>query len=281
MLSKFDIPQLESLLNDYYNLTQIRTVIFDDTFKEIASYPREKCEFCRIIRSDKRANELCNQSDINACEMCRKTGKPYIYRCHAGLTETVTPVKLDNIIIGYMMFGQILMTDSKNDDCREMMEKCEGYNLDMKKLEEAYHSNRFIGISQVISAAKILEACASYLWLSKLVVLAEEGLSERLENYIIKNIEEPLKVDEICRDLKISKSCLYKLSEHNYGMSIGKYIREKRISIAKGLLIKEGSVISEVANSVGIKDYNYFTKVFKKVTEYTPSTYRKKYGLIW
>lgn len=276
MMSKFDVPKLEELLSNFYTLTHIRIVVFDDNFVEIASYPKKLSKFCSIIRSDEVANVYCDKSDQKACKQCKKTGEPYIYQCHAGLTETVTPIKHDNIIIGYMMFGQVLMNENKNDSWKIIYDQCKEYHIDLKLLETAFNKCKFININQIKSAAKILEACAGYLWLSKLATLNEDNLSKKIEEYIGLHIKESLTAVEICDALMISKSMLYKLSEHSYEMGIAEYIRKRRIEMAKSFLEKEEYSIAEIAVEVGLDDYNYFSKIFKKHTGLTPSQYRKK-----
>jgi len=52
-------------------------------------------------------------------------------------------------------------------------------------------------------------------------------------------------------------------------------IAERRVSAAKTLLMRSDAPISTVAESVGITDYNYFTKIFRSVTGTTPSAFRK------
>lgn len=276
MMSKFDIPKLEELLSDFYNLTHIRIVVFDDNFVEIVSYPKKLSKFCNIIRSDKEANIFCNKSDKFACEQCKKTGKPLIYQCHAGLTETVTPIKHDNIIIGYMMFGQVLLSENKKDSWHVIHDKCKNYNIDLELLENSFNKNKYISINQVKSAAKILEACAGYLWLSKLATFKEDNLAKKLEEFISLHIKDNLTAQDLCNSLKISKSLLYKLSSHSYEMGIAEYIRNRRIQMAKDLLEKEDYSISEIATEVGLSDYNYFSKIFRKHTGLTPSQYRKE-----
>ncbi|MDR0449767.1 MAG: AraC family transcriptional regulator, partial [Treponema sp.] len=44
---------------------------------------------------------------------------------------------------------------------------------------------------------------------------------------------------------------------------------------AEELLESGVKLISEIAEAVGISDYNYFTKVFKEETGITPSVFRR------
>ena len=50
MISSFDIAKLHSLLKDFYQLTKIRITVFDDSFRELTSYPDEIADFCKLIR---------------------------------------------------------------------------------------------------------------------------------------------------------------------------------------------------------------------------------------
>ncbi len=58
------------------------------------------------------------------------------------------------------------------------------------------------------------------------------------------------------------------------GMSPIKYINTCRIEKAKQLLL-EGNSISDVATMVGIRDSNYFTRLFRESTGVTPSAFIK------
>lgn len=68
--------------------------------------------------------------------------------------------------------------------------------------------------------------------------------------------------------------------QNTWGMSIGEFVTSKRIECAKNLLTTTDMPISEVCHAVGIVEYNYFSKLFKKQTGYTPLAYRKNFPFI-
>lgn len=47
-------------------------------------------------------------------------------------------------------------------------------------------------------------------------------------------------------------------------MGISEHIRRMRVKVACDLLRNTEDRVSDIATEVGIPDYNYFTKVFKK-----------------
>jgi len=61
-------------------------------------------------------------------------------------------------------------------------------------------------------------------------------------------------------------------------MTVGKLITQKRIEAAKKKLIESDMPIREISEIVGIPDFNYFTKVFKRATGSTPSEYRSHFS---
>lgn len=64
---------------------------------------------------------------------------------------------------------------------------------------------------------------------------------------------------------------------HSFGDGITQYVRRNRIRKAEKLLGESDKKIAEIAELVGFPDYNYFTKVFKKETGFTPREYRRNF----
>jgi AraC-like DNA-binding protein len=121
-----------------------------------------------------------------------------------------------------------------------------------------------------------MEVCTCYLWIAKLISVDEENLIFHLSNYINNNICSDLSVETLMDVFGISRSRLYDISHKYFGMSIAKYVKKKRVAIAKERLEIEGTRISEAADAAGFTDYNYFSKIFKSETGLTPGEYKKR-----
>ena len=74
--------------------------------------------------------------------------------------------------------------------------------------------------------------------------------------------------------LNVSKTKLCSIAAES-GTTVMRMLAEKRIAVARVLLITTDLSVSAVAERVGISDYNYFTKVFKSIQGSTPSRYRQ------
>lgn len=68
----FNLPEVKELLRNFYTLTGIRTVIFDNSFTELAAYPTRHSTYCHIIRSDPRAEAQCILCDQAACTQVKR-----------------------------------------------------------------------------------------------------------------------------------------------------------------------------------------------------------------
>ena len=64
---RVDAKKMEDLLRNFYLITGIRIVVFDDNFEKITEYSGEHCEYCKIVRKDSNARALCKISDIKGC----------------------------------------------------------------------------------------------------------------------------------------------------------------------------------------------------------------------
>lgn len=261
-------------MKQFYILTGIRTVLFDDNYNEIISYPTESTSFCSHIRCIPELAEQCRQSDRESFRQCRKKKSLTVYRCHAGLIEATAPLMDEKgIIIGYVMFGQITDNKNKNLLVDSLCKLCSAYIPDSDIREKAqkikYKSNK-----QILAAAKILDACTSYILHRELVKPAKKQLLDKIDKYIDEHLNEKITVEVLCNEFNISRTRLYELMGKQISGGIAAYIKQKRLTAAKELLKNTDMPISEVAYSTGFDDYSYFLRVFKKQYNISPRKMR-------
>ena len=102
------MDELKTATRDFYNLTGIKIVLYDKTRRYLYSYPESMCEFCKTVRTNATLKKRCLAFDNIGFDECERTHQPYIYQCHMGLLEAITPICEGDVIIGYMMMGQVL-----------------------------------------------------------------------------------------------------------------------------------------------------------------------------
>ncbi len=87
---------------------------------------------------------------------------------------------------------------------------------------------------------------------------------------------EYFSVDQICKEIGVSRVQLYRKVKALVGFNVNDYILNVRLHKAKFLLADQQLSISEVAFKVGFSTQAYFSTVFKSKFSLTPSEYREK-----
>lgn len=102
-----------------------------------------------------------------------------------------------------------------------------------------------------------------------------ESISDRVISYMKEHITERLSVSDICGILHYNKSYVFRQFKNTTGCTLMSYFTRLKIDHAKRLLRETPMPIGEISDLLSFDDANYFSKTFKKLTGYTPSTYRK------
>lgn len=199
----------------------------------------------------------------------------YIYICHTGLTEAVSPILDQNITIGYLMIGQMRSEGNADEQWKNLIKYFSNFDMDISHLKSAFYKLNCVSEEKIIAYTHILQTCAISIRYNNYIRVQDEDIIKRLDCYINRHINERLSLDILSKNLNISKTTLCSYAKKRFGMSINTIIRKRRIIKAKELLQRTSKPIATIANEVGIPDYNYFTKVFKSEIGTTPSTYRK------
>jgi two-component system response regulator YesN len=93
--------------------------------------------------------------------------------------------------------------------------------------------------------------------------------------YINRNYSDcGLNVNMIANEIKYSSTYVSRQFKIECGINLVDYITKVRLQNAKILLDRGETKLFRVAESVGFSNYNYFSKVFKKVIGCSPSEYK-------
>lgn len=95
-----------------------------------------------------------------------------------------------------------------------------------------------------------------------------------IKKYIEANYKKPIKLADIGKHIYVSPYYVSRIFKRDVGMTISEYINIVRIQKAKELLGDVRNRVYEISEMVGIEDAHYFSKLFKKMTGYSPKEYR-------
>jgi len=105
---------------------------------------------------------------------------------------------------------------------------------------------------------------------------SEQDFLRKLNELIAANIDKSLyTVEDLAKDLTISRVQLYRKVKAILGISVSDHINNIRLEKSKELLLNSNQNISEIAYSVGFSSPNYFSTSFKNKYGVSPKEFKK------
>lgn len=101
-----------------------------------------------------------------------------------------------------------------------------------------------------------------------------DNLIRRIKDYIDANIDRELSRQEIADNVFMSKDYISHQFSKIEGIALIDYINQQKIRRAKALLLETNIPVTMVALKVGISNYSYFCKLFKKLVGMNASEFR-------
>lgn len=101
------------------------------------------------------------------------------------------------------------------------------------------------------------------------------GIAARVKELLDNALYDNLTIDELAKQLFVSKTILTKEFKNMYGMSPYNYYLNKKLSQAKLMLHTSNMSIKEISDTLCFADEHYFSGLFKRKVGVSPSDFRK------
>jgi two-component system, response regulator YesN len=136
-----------------------------------------------------------------------------------------------------------------------------------------------------------IQNCSSYdeirnWWLNKITDLTKhmanrkknqsESIVAKAVSYMNEYYKKDISLDDVSREVNINPYYFSKRFKEETGVNFIDYLTGIRIKKAKELLEDPNLSIKEICTRAGYSDPNYFSRIFKKIENVTPSEYREK-----
>ncbi len=106
-----------------------------------------------------------------------------------------------------------------------------------------------------------------------------EGIGEAI-NYIEENITEEIPIENIAKKAFVSTFYFQKGFAMLCGLTVGEYIRQRRLTLAGSELVSTDEKIIDIALKYGYNSPDSFTKAFTRFHGVTPTSVRKDGAMI-
>ena len=275
----FNEEKMYNLLQNFYNLMNGRYTLFDNQKKLVFSVGKQST-FCEKIIMTRIGSANCEADDILHLEkaVVEDTKGVYVYICHCGVLNSIIPIRDENGLMGYLVFGQFIDDSSVHEQWEYIQNRLQFFpELDLQEMKTCFSTLPQYSINTIISCSDVLSACTEYIRRECFVPIESKNLDDLLTNYIASNYSRQLSLKTIADNMHVSKSKLCSIAASR-GTTITHLINEQRMKAAAIRLVTTSNRISEIATEVGIDDYNYFTKLFRKHYNCTPKDYRREHA---
>lgn len=100
----------------------------------------------------------------------------------------------------------------------------------------------------------------------------------QIQQYLQEHYAEKITLEDLSQRFYINKFYLTRVFKEQFGITIGDYLLNLRITKAKHLLRFTKKTAEEIGRECGIGDMYYFSRIFKKVEMISIREFRKQWG---
>lgn len=270
-----NVPELERLLYDFYQISGMEVAILDTKYRNIISNRCPGKNFCAAVHKTPKCLDVCIQSDREHLDKVEESRRLLTYICPFGIFEAIAPIMKNGNVIAYLFFAMGI----------EERDGCDDYPL--KKLREVSEAQDFEYLRQCIIeiphySRKTLEAyadllliMAEYIEKNNLMSDNEQSLGQLIQSYVEKNLSGKITLADLSWNLHCSTVTLTEHFKREFGITIMQYVMQKRMEAAEAMLLKGTRSIGEIATTCGFLDMEYFSRTFKSIYGMSPSTWRR------
>lgn len=261
MKMRYDAEKLGQITKDIYVLTGI-TVTFLDADLDRICVQSDETDFCGSMRVVKGNIRACTRCDMQLFDCAKRERRQVEHICHAGLYDAVIPVIKNGIIVGYVLMGRV-RTAASPESVRDIYGE---------ELDALYGRVPYFTEEKIVSIKNLLQD----LLLENAVQFDQDETVDAVAQYIENNLCGNLSIEALCSRFYVSKNYLYEGFKKYYGATVNEFITGQRISKSKKLLEETKEPVARICEAVGVSNYPYFCKLFKKWVGMPPNEYRKK-----
>ena len=127
---------------------------------------------------------------------------------------------------------------------------------------------------------RILQTETKSMYLKKSVTNANNDRISFVIKYIRENITEELSIELLSEKAYMSESNFYRTFKHELGSSPNDFIIEERLKVAESLLRDPRLSIKEAYLASGFNSFSYFSRIFKKKKNLSPTEFKEKSNII-
>jgi len=196
-----DSGVFHEILENFSKVTSMAAVAVNYRGEPLTKYANFS-EFCSMIRKDSVCRACCYKSDAHGGVEAARSGKPYIYKCHTGLTDIAVPIIENGQYLGAILAGQVKVADFDYPEINRNHDPYIEEKLSDPEVKKLYDKIPTITKEQLENASELLYIMANYIVEKAMRSHVQEELNEKNERLIHSmkhrmELEKNLQVSEL------------------------------------------------------------------------------------
>jgi AraC-like DNA-binding protein len=151
----------------------------------------------------------------------------------------------------------------------------------VERLRRLSELHAFDSLLELIGILRILAGSTEVEYLNEEDTSVKWFLNDKIRmgtiyDYIHKNYDKNPDVNTVARTVNLSTPAFCRYFKKQTDMTFTDFVNQYRITQAKTMLL-QGEPASTVCYNVGFESISYFNKLFRRLTDETPSSFKKRY----
>jgi len=265
---------VENIFNVFTELFDIRIAFFSNSGEELnVGKDRMLCRYCKLLREELEFEEKCLKLDQEMRLKAERQKQTVVYQCHGGMTEAVTPIMLENELIGYVMIGQF-RTSEKPLPMPVLSRWQKKFTND--EITKTYWQTPFYSPKYSKDILYLFSVLVDFIVSQRMIEMESSSSIGPLVKFLQNHVEENLSLDDASRIVCQSRSSISHKFKKITGKSFKQFQTELKLAKADEYLANNPEItVREVASKLGFEDPFYFSRLYKKHRGLSPKKTQK------
>ena len=195
--------------------------------------------------------------------VCHSPALQCLYRYHTSTGSSIRP-----FLTAIIAEAEKTFIIPKNDTDLKVLERREDAPLGAEQLIKTYLEQLLIFL--IRNAAR---KGAHGVFATKASM--ETHLVGAVKNIIEEHVEEPFRVELLCRELGYSRSYLSRIFHAETGDTLARFALARKIERAKRMILDGALNFAQISDRLAFDNPQYFSRVFKRITGETPTQFKR------
>lgn len=266
-------PRVKSFVDNFSYCFDVKITFYSVKMEEwLVGYHSDASDYCLMIQQELRLRPRCMHLDWLMCRRCGQSGRSLCYPCHGGMTEIIVPIRLEGKVVAYAMMGQFRRNALPPKD---VVDAWVSGGRDPKVLEKAYTDRPLFSSEKVRRITSLFSQNLELLASTQSLRVRQSDIIEQVFAYVEKHIGRAISLEEVSSVVGKSPSTITHAMKKRLGISFKSAVIGQKLQKFETLVKHDpGMTISQAAAMVGYDDALYFSRLYRRSRQSSPSEFR-------